>query len=113
MYGWPVALALSDFDEFVEQEPNNEPSQATRIHVPCGVTGRFQEKGDVDQFVFSAKKGQRLIIDAQTYELYSPTEVYMVLKDAKGGQLAATNPTMAPRIDFTASAQRSMRGGSW
>src|SRR5205807_102942 len=28
LYGWPVALALSDLDESVEQEPNNDPAHA-------------------------------------------------------------------------------------
>jgi hypothetical protein len=102
--GWPVALAVSDLDEVQEQEPNNEPAQATRIPVPCGVTGRFQEKGDLDHYVFTAKKGQRLIIEAHTLELYSPTEVYLVLKDAKGAQLAASNPMTAPRLDFNPPA---------
>jgi hypothetical protein len=102
--GWPVPLALSDFDELVEQEPNNEPTKANRLPVPCGVTGRFQESADVDQFVFAAKKGQRLVIESQTHEFGSPTEVYLVLRDAKGNQLAASNPAAASRIDFTPPA---------
>ena len=104
LHGWPVALALSDLPEVTEQEPNNEPAKATRLTVPCGVSGRFLEKGDKDFYVFAARKGQRFIIEAKTLELFSPTEVYMVLKDAKGGQLAETNPAAAPRLDFTAKA---------
>jgi hypothetical protein len=104
LHGWPVALALSDVDEIVEQEPNDDPPHANRIPVPSGVTGRFQEKGDIDHYVFTAKKGQRLVIDAMTFDLYSPTEVFMTIKDAKGGQLAAMNPMAAPHIDFTAPA---------
>jgi hypothetical protein len=104
LYGWPVSLAVSDTDEVVEQEPNNEPAKANRITVPCGVTGRLEQKGDIDHFIFAAKKGQRYIIDAQTQEYYSPTEVYMVLKDAKGGQVAVSNPAVGQRIDFTAAA---------
>jgi hypothetical protein len=102
--GWPVALAVSDHDELVEQEPNNEPAQANRVPVPGGITARFLEKGDRDHFVFTAKKGQRLVIESHSLELYSTTEVYMVLKDAKGAQLAATNPATAPRLDFTPPA---------
>jgi hypothetical protein len=37
--GWPVPLVVSDIDEIVEQEPNNEPAKANRLTVPCGVTG--------------------------------------------------------------------------
>src|SRR5262249_44356676 len=92
LHGWPVALALSDVNEVTEQEPNNEPAKATRVQLPCGVSGRFLEKGDVDHYVFAAKKGQRITVEAQTLEWFSPTEVYMVLKDAKGAQLAASNP---------------------
>ncbi len=102
LHGWPVSLALSDLDEQLEQEPNNEPARAQRLPIPGAVTGRFLEKGDQDYYVFSAKKGQRLIVEVQTAELHSPTEVYLTLKDSKGTQLQASNPTTAPRFDFTA-----------
>lgn len=104
LHGWPVTLALSDIPEITEQEPNNEPAKAMRLTPPVGVTGRFQQSGDPDHYVFSAKKGQRLILQAHTHELYSPTEVYLVLRDAKGVQVAASNPAQAPRLDFTAPA---------
>jgi hypothetical protein len=47
-------------------------------------------------------------MDGQTLELQSPTLLYMVLKDAKGSELAKSNPQAAPpadqHIDFTAPA---------
>jgi hypothetical protein len=104
LYGWPVSLFVSDLDELTEQEPNNEPAKANRLSVPCGMTARFEQKGDLDHFVFAAKKGQRYAIEARTQEYHSPTEVYMVLKDAKGGQVAASNPAVGQRIDYTAAA---------
>jgi hypothetical protein len=104
LYGWPVALALSDHEEMIEQEPNDDPAHANRLPVPCGVTGRFLTSGDIDHYVFAAKKGQRYVIEAHTQEHYSPTEVYMVLKDGKGAQVAVMNPAVGPRIDFTAPA---------
>jgi len=104
LHGWPVSLLLSDLDEVQEQEPNNEPAKANRLTVPVGVTGRFQEKNDVDYYVFAAKKGQRLILDAQTTDLHSPTEVYMVLRDSKNNQIQVSNPAAASRLDFTAAA---------
>jgi hypothetical protein len=104
IHGWPVPLAVTDFEELVEQEPNNEPARANRIPVPCGVTGRFEQKGDIDHYVFAAKKGQRLVIEARTQELQSPTEVYMVLRDAKGVYVAASNPAVGQRIDYTPAA---------
>jgi hypothetical protein len=104
LYGWPVSLALSDLDELLEREPNNEPAQANRVTVPCGITGRLLEKGDIDHYVFAAKKGERLVVEAHTHDLHSPAEVYMVLRDAKGVQLQASNPAAEPRLDFTPPA---------
>jgi hypothetical protein len=102
--GWPVSLAVSDVDEVVEQEPNNEPAKATRVPAPGAVTGRFQAAGDVDHYVFALKKGARHVIQAHTHEFHSPSEVLLTLRDAKGGQLQATNPAAAPRLDFTPPA---------
>jgi hypothetical protein len=108
LHGWPVALALSDYEEKVEQEPNDEPAKANRVAVPGGITGRFDKYGDKDQFVFSAKKGQKFLLQGYSMQLYSPALLYMVLRDAKGTELAKTNAEAnAPldkRIDFTAPA---------
>ncbi len=108
LLGWPVALLASDHDEIVESEPNNDPMHANRVPVPGGVSARFQEKGDIDHFVFTAKKGQRYIIDGHAQELYSPAELYLVLRNAKGTQLQASNPMNAPRIDFMATADEDL-----
>lgn len=103
--GWPVPVYASDVDELVETEPNNDPAKANRLPVPCGITARFLEKGDVDHFVFTAKKGVKYAIVAETYEILSPAEVYLIVKDAKGAELAKSNPQNTPaRIDFTPTA---------
>ncbi len=104
LHGWPVNLAISDLDETLEQEPNNEAAKANRIPVPGAVTARFEQKGDGDYFSFALKKGTRYILEAHTHEFGSPTEVYMTLHDGKGTQLQASNPTAAPRLDFTPPA---------
>jgi hypothetical protein len=105
LHGWPVILAVTDLDEFMETEPNNEPAKANRVSVPCGVTGRLQDKGDIDHFVFAAKKGQHLVVGAQTLDLGSPSDVVLTLRDAKGSQLAVSNPS-APvaSLDYTLQA---------
>ncbi len=102
--GWPVSIRLSDLDEVTEQEPNNQPAKANRVPFPCGVSGRFLEKSDKDWFVFNAKKGQRCRIDSRTHELNSPADVYMILNDAKGTQVATSNPMAGTGIDYTAAA---------
>jgi hypothetical protein len=108
LHGWPVAVLCSDYEESLEQEPNNEIAKANRVTVPGGITGRFAERNDLDYYVFTAKKNQRLIIQGDTLELHTPTLLYMVLKDAKGGEVAKCNPQaptpMDQRIDFKAPA---------
>lgn len=107
LHGWPVALRLSDHLELLEQEPNNDGAKANRLPVPGGITGRFEQSDDLDCFVFSAKKGQKVLVEAHTLESHSPTLVYMVLKNAKSGaEVGKSNPQAAPpldqRIAFTA-----------
>lgn len=89
---WPVCMLLSDLTETMELEPNNEPAKANKLAIPSAITARLLEKGDLDHFSFSAKKDQRLIIEATSQDLYSPTEVYMALKDSKGAKLTRRLP---------------------
>jgi Bacterial pre-peptidase C-terminal domain len=108
LHGWPVPLTPSDHDEAVEQEPNDDAKNANRIAVPGGISGRFHRSDDIDFFVFTAKKGQKLAIEAHTLEAYSPTLVYMVLRNAKtNAEIAKSNPQLPPpsdqRIDFMAA----------
>lgn len=104
LHGWPVYLALSDIEETLEDEPNDKAAKANRILVPGAITARFEKKGDIDHFNFALKKNVRYIIDAQTHELGSPTDVYMTLRDAKGTQLKASDPMREARLDFTPPA---------
>lgn len=104
LHGWPVSVALSDIEETLETEPNEDAAKANRIAVPGAITARFEKKGDSDTFVFALKKGVRYSIEAQTHELGSPTDVYMILRDAKGGQAQVSDPMKAARLDFTPPA---------
>ncbi len=101
--GWPVPVQLTDMEERVETEPNDEMSKANKITIPCGVTARFQEKGDIDYFSFDAKKGLKYRIAAETFEINSPAEVYLILKNAKGVDLAKSVPA-APSANIEYSA---------
>jgi len=102
--GWPVVLGFDVEADQLETEPNDQPAQANSIQFGA-VSGILQRKGDRDHFRFSVKKGQRVIIDALTQEYGSPAALYLVLKDAKGIELAKSNPAQDPtRIDFTSPA---------
>jgi hypothetical protein len=103
LHGWPVPLTVSDFPEAVEVEAAKE----NRVSVPGGVTGRFLKAAETDYYLFGAKKGQKLTVEAHTLEYQSPTLVYMVLRNAKTkAEIAKSNPQAVPPadqvIEFTA-----------
>jgi hypothetical protein len=99
--GWPVPVRVHDHPETVEQEPNNTPAQGNRLPVPGGVSARFGEKNDLDHFRFAAKKGQKVAVTALTFEVNAPTEVYVRVLDAKGAELAKSNPQqIGTRVEF-------------
>ena len=103
--GWPVPVRLTDEPQAVEAEPNNEPAKATRVPVPGGVSARFGAKSDLDHFVIAGKKGQKLAVLVQTYELNAPTEVLVKVLDGKGAELAKSDPQKVPaRVEFTPPA---------
>lgn len=98
--GWPVGLVISNVEEIIEKEPNPKAEQATRLPFPGGATGRFLMGDEVDTYVVSLKKGQKVAIEAQTLEWGSPSLVYFVVKNAKGGaDLAKSNPMLVPPLD--------------
>lgn len=103
--GWPVPVALSEVEEIVEAEPNDQLGKGMRVKMPIGITGRFQTNADTDLYLFPAKKGQKVLIEAKTLELGSPSLVHLVVRNAKGAELAKSNPQAAPpadqRIEFT------------
>ncbi|MBX9583692.1 MAG: hypothetical protein K2X87_25600 [Gemmataceae bacterium] len=103
--GWPVAVRLTDEAQSVEVEPNNEPGKANRVPVPGGVSARFGAKNDLDHFVVAGKKGQKLAVLVQTYELNAPTEVLVKVLDGKGVEAAKSDPQKVPaRVEFTPPA---------
>src|SRR5262249_55847868 len=102
--GWPVSLLVTDHDELTAGPSIGMLQQAQRLTPPCGVTRRFLHKSQKDHFAVALKKGQRLLIAAQTGELHSPADVYMTVRDGANAEFAKTDPQRDPFIDFTAPA---------
>ncbi len=91
----PVGFVVSTLPQVFEQEPNDEPAQATRLTLPCGVNGRIGKKGDVDHFVFAAKKGQPLRFEVKARRFGTPLcsglDSFLEVLDAKGQVLASND----------------------
>jgi hypothetical protein len=100
LWGWPVELAVSDFPEAMERQPNREPAQATPLAIPSGITGRFEKSNELHYFRFSAKKSEKILVEAHTLEHNSPSLVYLTIKDRSGKtELARSNPQLTPPAD--------------
>jgi hypothetical protein len=96
-------ISASDRDEFLETEPNDDPKAPNRVDLAQGINGRFDKVGDIDHFVFAAKKGQAMTFTGITRRQGSPASLNLRLLNAAGGQLAAKEDFGAidPTFDFT------------
>ncbi|HVS35520.1 MAG TPA: hypothetical protein VMS17_08060, partial [Gemmataceae bacterium] len=57
----PRAFVVGDLPEVMEKEPNNDVPEAQRVELNSTINGTMGNAVDVDYFVFTGKKGQRLL----------------------------------------------------
>lgn len=86
--GTPVPFAVDALPECLEQEPNNQQQNATKIGFPVIVNGRIDRPGDWDLFRFEGIKGQKIVAEIMARRLNSPLDSVMELTDADGKQIA-------------------------
>ena len=121
-----VLLAVDDFPEQLEAEPNNAPQQAPPVGAPAIVNGRIDEPGDVDVWALEMAQGQKTELAIDAARLGSPLDSVLVVRDEEGTELARNDDGAAgisdARLMFTAkqagryfvevSERFSSRGGS-
>lgn len=83
------SVAVVSTPQFVEHEPNNTLEQANRFDLGHDLNGRLEQKGDVDRFLFAAKKDQSATFTGITRQQGSPTDLSFRILNKDGGQLAA------------------------
>ena len=88
--------------QFLEQEPNNNPEQANRVELGQDINGRLEAPGDLDRFVFTAKKDQTASFFGITRQQGSPSDLNFKILNKDGGQLAAAedNGTSEGSLSF-------------
>jgi hypothetical protein len=92
--------------EVLEKEPNDTAATAQKVPLECAINGRSDNDGD-DFFRFTARKGQRIVLDCQALRLDSTLRAALVLSDAAGKELARSTPYYQrtdPLLDFIAPA---------
>lgn len=87
--GLDVPLAVGDFPEQLEAEPNNDREHAQPISWPATVNARFAEPNDADWYRVSLTAGQKVWFDviAQRFT-ESPADTLLQVFDATGKMLA-------------------------
>ncbi len=85
----PVPVIIADVPLVQESPaPNDLIPQAQSIALPCGVNGRIDREGDLDCYVFEAKKGDALSFEVIARRAQSGLDSHLRILDEKGKQLA-------------------------
>ena len=84
-------LATGDGEEFLETEPNDAAEKANRVNQSTNLNGRLDNPGDVDRFVFHAKKGQKFLFAAIARSQGSPADLSLQLFKAEGQEVAKSD----------------------
>lgn len=85
-----------DYGNVLEQEPNDAFAQATAAELPLAFNGIIQSPGDVDCFVFEAKKGQVWEVECYARRLRSPLDPVMGIYYADGRGIAGNDDSRGP-----------------
>lgn len=83
----PRAFVVSDQKEYVEAEPNNDVPQAQKIELNSIVNGVITTPTDIDYYVFSGKKGQRVVCSCLSTSIDSRLPAALQLYGADGAYL--------------------------
>jgi hypothetical protein len=94
----PNVIRVSPFPNVLEVEPNGDITKATAapIALPFAFNGIVSEKGDVDSFKFSAKKGAEYEVNVHARQLRSPLDSIVEIYGAKGERLATNDDSGSP-----------------
>ena len=102
---WP--FEITDVEDTVETESNNDMDAATFLELPIIVNGVINAGGDEDYFSFEGLKGERCVFNVKAYrynnisqQFFNPT---ITLFDAQGKELERSNGfySLDPLIDYT------------
>ncbi|WP_020474327.1 hypothetical protein [Zavarzinella formosa] len=99
----PRTFVVGDLPEVAEKEPNNDVPEAMKIELNTTVNGTFGAPADVDLFIITAKKGQRIVLACMAAVLDSKARPLVEVYDQTNRKLATQNGPDAV-TDFIAPA---------
>jgi len=103
----PNVVRVVDLQNAIEVEPNDARDAATAATAPGALNGVIEKPGDIDNFKFTAKKGQKF--DIRVYArntLRSPLDSVLVVRRANGAAVGSNDDSGGPDsyYRFTAPA---------
>ncbi len=84
----PRTFVVGDQNDVLEKEPNNDIDQAQPVEINTTVNGSLSTPTDVDFFVFTGKKGQRVVVSCLAASIDSRAQPALQLYSKRGVMLA-------------------------
>ena len=84
----PRTFVIGNRPEHQEVELNDRLSAAQSVALNVVVNGQIQNGGDLDHYEFSAKEGQRVVIECRAERVDSPLLAVLELYDTVGRRVA-------------------------
>jgi hypothetical protein len=109
---WPPA-GLSAEAKLQELEPNNLPSQAQKISLPCDIQGSFFPAADVDTYEFTAKKGEVWWVEVGSERLGLNTDPFVLVQRVTKTGEKETLTDVAELNDIASPMKVSSNGYSY
>ncbi len=92
----PNAFRLSPFGNLIEQEPNNDQATANVFVAPIALNGVIEKPGDIDHYVFTAKKGQAYEVRVFARAIRSPLDPVLYIAKKGQGNFAGNDDSAGP-----------------
>jgi len=97
---YPNIFRLTPLGNAMEKEPNEDQAHATPFDAPMALNGVIEKAGDVDHFVFKAKKGQVFDIHCYARRIRSPLDPVMYLAKKGAGAMLGADDAIGPDSYF-------------
>ncbi len=90
------AFRLSLFGNTIEVEPNDTPASANPFTPPVALNGVIATPGDLDCYVFKAKKGEKYDLRVFARQIRSPLDSVLSIAARNGGRVANNDDSGGP-----------------
>ncbi len=102
---YPNSFRLSPFGNTIESEPNDTHDTATPFNPPVALNGAIEHTGDVDSYMFKARKGERYDVRVVARRIRSPLDPVLNIFGKNAARLASNDDSEGPDsyLRFTAA----------